>query len=255
MGNISKRLITRVTSLLEGQKSNKLQLKNVTVVAVSGINPDGAIKALELSMDGIDYYDAVIISHKRPSKISEHITFKQCRPMELVSKDPKNKDDYSRFMAYNLCDYIDSEFALIVHNDAFVLRPTQWTDEFLKYDYIGAPWPKDVHFTNEGVNVRIGNGGFSLRSKKMMSALNKLNLPFTDNGTGFYNEDGILCVYYRKQLEDYGITYAPVEVASLFSREKDCEDSHPSPFGFHNNKKAIPKFFYLKHRIRKRLGR
>jgi hypothetical protein len=227
------------------KSSENLQLKRVSLVAVSGINPTGAVKALEISMKRIDFNEAVLVAHYKPENLDPRITFKKCKPTELQNQDPKNTDDYSKFMLYSLTDYIESDFALIVHNDAYVLRPHKWSDSFLDYDYLGAPWPKDVHFTNEGVNVRIGNGGFSLRSKKMLDALNKLKLPFTDNGTGFYNEDGVICVYYRKKLEDYGISFPPVEVASRFSREKDCEDSYAKPFGFHNNKKAISTWAYL----------
>lgn len=230
---------------------NQINLTNVTLVAVSGIDPRGAMKALEISMRGIDYHEVVLIAHDRPLNLNKKIVFKQCKPSELKSKDPKNKNDYSKFIAYDLCHYINSDYAIIVHNDAYVLRPHQWVDRFLDYDYIGAPWPRDVHFTDDGMNVRVGNGGFSLRSKKLLGALNKLALPFTDNGTGFYNEDGVICVYYRKELEKYGIKFAPVEVASRFSREKDCDDSESKPFGFHNNKKAIPPFFFIKHLLRK----
>ncbi len=243
-------------------KKGNLNLKNVTLVAVSGINPAGAVRALELSMKGIDYYDVVLISHHRPPVLPEKITFRQCLPTELASKDPKNKDDYSRFMAYELCHYIDSDYCLIVHNDAYVLRPYRWSDQFFDYDYIGAPWPAGVHFTKEGVNVRVGNGGFSFRSRKMLNALNDFNLPFTDAGTGYFNEDGIMCVYYRKQLEDNGIKFAPVPLASRFSHEVDCPDSDAKPFGFHNNKKVVPflrrqnKSAILKfHPVRRILGK
>ncbi len=228
-----------------------IELKKVTLVAVSGINPKGAIRALELSMDGIDYYEVVLISHEKPLNLNTKIKFKQCKPSELKNRDAKNTNDYSKFIAYSLCEYIDSEFALIVHDNAFVLRPHKWNNEFLKYDYIGAPWPKNMFFTNAGINVRVGNGGFSLRSKKLLNALNKLKLPFTDNGTGFYHEDGIICDYYRKELENYGIKFAPVEVASMFSREKDCDDSEIETFGFHNNKKVIPRLFFFERRLKK----
>lgn len=226
-------------------------LPKVTIVAVSGINTKGAIKALEISMEGIDFHEAVLISHHKPTNLNTKITFKQCKPTDLVSQDPKNSNDYSKFMLYDLGEYINSDFALIVHNNAFVVRPDKWEDEFLKYDYIGAPWPKNVHFTSEGKNVRVGNGGFSLRSKKLLNALNELKLPLTDNGTGYFHEDGVICVYYRNRLEKYGIKFAPVEVASKFAREKDCEDSEAEPFGFHNNKKVIPKLFFIKRFIKK----
>jgi hypothetical protein len=213
-----------------------VDLSRVTLVAVSGIDPQGAVNALLLSMKNITYHEVVLISHRAPEHLPDGITFKKCKDTELVSTDPKNKDDYSKFMAYNLYDYIDSEYCLIVHNDAYVLRPEQWDRAFYKYDYIGAPWPKNIHYTNEGVNVRVGNGGFSFRSKRMLGILNELSLPFTDNGTGFYNEDGIMCVYYRKTLEDAGIAFAPVELAARFSHEFDCDESVPRPFGFHNFK-------------------
>lgn len=231
-------------------KSKKLQLKRVTVVAVTGLDPTGAIKALEYSISGIDFYEAVLIAHTRPVGLNPKITFKQCESTDLQSQDRKNTNDYSKFMAYRLGQFIDSDFALIVHNDAYVLRPKKWDDAFLKYDYIGAPWPTRAHFTNEGVNVRIGNGGFSLRSKKLLNVLKDLELPFTDNGTGFFHEDGVICVYYRKQLEQAGIRFAPVDLASKFSHEVDCPDSDPEPFGFHNTKSVIPKYFFVKHWLR-----
>lgn len=227
-----------------------LKLPTVTLVAVSGIDPTGAVKALELSMKGVEYHEVVLIAHNKPVNLDKRIVFKKCKPTELVSQDRKNTDDYSRFMAYSLCDYINSEFALIVHNDAYVLRPDKWLNSFLEYDYIGAPWPKNIHFTNEGVNVRIGNGGFSLRSRKMLNALNELKLPFTDNGTGYYHEDGIICVYYRKKLEEYGIAFAPVYLSAHFALEKDCEESDYQPFGFHNNPKAISTSAFVKDSLK-----
>lgn len=224
---------------------------DVTVVAVSGINPTSAMKALEYSIDGMKFKEALLISHKRPEKLDERITFKQCLPTELASKNPKDTSDYSKFIAYQLAKYIDTDYALIVHKDAYVLRPEKWEDEFFKYDYIGAPWKKGAHFTNEGVNIRVGNGGFSFRSKKLLNILNELNLPFTDNGTGYFNEDGIICGYYRKTLEEHGIRFAPPEVAARFSTEKICNESVADPFGFHDNKDVIPRFFFVRFFLHK----
>lgn len=237
-----------------GRKGN-IQLKKVTLVAVSGINPTGAVEALELSMRGVDYFDVVLIAHYKPDNLNPKITFKQCKPTELVSQDPKNTNDYSRFMAYDLCHYIESDYALIVHKGAYVVRPHEWTPAFMDFDYIGAPWPKDLHFTNEGVNVRIGNGGFSLRSKRLLNVLNELGLPFTDNGTGYFHEDGIICVYYRKKLEENGIRFATVRLAARFSLEKDCDESDYSPFGFHDNKKALPRHIFIQQYLKRMWSR
>jgi hypothetical protein len=202
-------------------------------------------------MSEISYYEAVLISHTKPNNLPKNIVFKKCKSTELQNKNPKDTTDYSKFIAYDLHQYITSDYALLVHKNAHVLRPLKWSNSFLKYDYIGAPWPKNIHYTNEGVNVRVGNGGFSLRSMKIMKALEVLKLPFTDNGSGYYNEDGLLCVYHRSKLEKYGIKYAPVEVAAEFSGETYHQDSSLEPFGFHDNKKYVPTFFYLKYFLKK----
>ncbi len=199
-------------------------------------------------MRGIEYKEVVLISDQKPKNLNGKITFKQCPPM-------KNIDEYSKFMLYDLTKYITTEYALVVQYDGYVLRPKQWHTIFLKYDYIGAPWEKDAHFTKDGKNVRVGNGGFSLRSKKLLNIFNDLQLPFTDNGTGFYNEDGMISNYYRKELEQHGIRYAPVEIASLFSCEVICPDSYPKPFGFHKNQRLLPFSRYIKNLIIKQYNK
>ena len=236
---VTRELVATERAYLEQKErakkvSTPISLPTVTLVAVTGIDPTRAAEALELSMLGMEYADVVLISHHKPVKLNPKIRFVQCKETELVSQDPKNTDDYSKFMAYNLADYITTDFALIVHHRAHVLYPHRWDPIFLQYDYIGAPWPQRRHYTNEGVEVRVGNGGFSLRSKKMLGILRELHLPFTDDGTGFFHEDGILCVYYREQLEAAGIRFAPVEIAAQFAHELDCPESVTEPFGYHD---------------------
>jgi len=223
-----------------------LQLPDVTLVAVSSIKIPETIRALEYSMQGIQFGRVLLISHEKPKKLPRGIDFQRCEKIQSI-------DSYSRFMAYELRKYITTEYALVIQYDGFVVRPKKWEPNFFRYDYIAAPWPKDTHYTSDGKNVRVGNGGFSLRSKKLLNVLHDLQLPFTDNGTGFFNEDGIICVYYRKQLEEYGIQFAPVEVASRFSKETNCEDSIPQPFGFHKNTSAIPFGYFLGSKVKKAL--
>lgn len=192
---------------------SKIKLPNITLVAVSSIKISETKRALEISQENIEYYDVKLISDQNIRSLNE----------------------YSEFILYKLCNYIESDFALVVQYDGYVIRPEKWNDEFLQYDYIGAPWTPNTHFTKEGVEIRVGNGGFSLRSKKLLNALNELGLPFTDNGTGFFHEDGVICNHYRKTLEDYGIKYAPVDVAARFSKEHLVPETVES-FGFHKYK-------------------
>lgn len=219
----------------------KMNLFNVTLFAVACVRVGETIDALKQSMKGITYGDVLLLTHE-----NHNLDELGIKVIKIKKLDYKG---YNQFVAYELGDYIKTDFGLLVQNDGYVLRPDKWEPEFLKYDYIGAPWPADTHFTVEGVNVRVGNGGFSLRSHKLMTALKKLKLPFTDNSTGYFHEDGLICSYYRKQLEAYGIKYAPVEVASRFSRESNCHDSKSYTFGFHNRK--VPFFFFTRPLLRK----
>lgn len=137
----------------------------------------------------------------------------------------------------NLCfnvipSIVDTDFALYVQSDGFALNKSAWTDEFYDYDYIGAPWP----CYNDGLG-NVGNGGFSLRSRRIHSALQDLRV-----GKGILNsafEDTLICRTFRRQLEkDYGIRFAPIELAARFSMEMasgvpDIDKWIGRSFGFH----------------------
>ncbi len=186
-----------------------LELPNVTLVALTDLDFQETEKALEKSQEGIVFGD-----------------------VKYLTPHLGSSDGYSRYVLYELTKHIDTPYALVIQYDGYVTNPDMWTDEFLEYDYIGAPWPKNTHYTPRGAEVRVGNGGFSLRSKRLLDAFNELKLPFTDNGTGFFHEDGQICNYYRKTLEDYGIKYAPVELAAQFSTELQVPETRES-FGKH----------------------
>jgi hypothetical protein len=114
--------------------------------------------------------------------------------------------DYSN-VALRLCPKICVEkYNLTIHKDGFAVNSDAWTDEFYEYDYIGASW-------SEGV---VGNGGFTLRSKKLYDALADMNMYYDPTA----NEDDNICRVFRGRLEsDYGIKFAPKELADRFSIE------------------------------------
>ena len=112
---------------------------------------------------------------------------------------------YSRFVMKELDRHIDTDFALLVQYDGYVLNGGCWSDEFLQYDYIGARWPAEDWIT-------VGNGGFSLRSKRLLRALQDPEIAPADP------EDITICRTYRELLEDrHGIRFAPEELAARFS--------------------------------------
>lgn len=215
-----------------------INLKNVTLCSVACTKIPETVYALKKSMRSIDYHEAILITHE-DIDLSEY-------NIKVIKIEKLNYKEYNHFILYRLKDYIKSDFVLIVQNDGYVLRPQKWTTDFLNYDYVGAPWPKDLHYSDNKRNVRVGNGGFTLRSKKMLNIMSDLNLPFSDFGTGFFHEDGIICVHYGDILIEKGIRFAPVELASIFSRERWCHDSKIFTFGFHSNRRNIFKYIYNK---------
>jgi hypothetical protein len=159
----------------------------------------------------------------------------------------KNMKDYSRFMIYNLNEHVHSDFALTIQHDGFIINPNAWRDDFLDYDYIGAPWPwrEQGFVTPFGEHISVGNGGFSLRSKKLLELPTKVEVPFDVVAMNdFYkmfgainwNEDGNICVHNRHIFEQNGCRFAPVEIAKYFSYESPLPINQGIiPFGYHGN--------------------
>ena len=136
-------------------------------------------------------------------------------------------EEFCDFMAKRAVDYVETERILHVHWDGFVVDPGAWTDEFLDYDYIGAVWPWLEEWK------RVGNGGFSLRSRRLLEALRDPRIVETRP------EDVAICRTYRPLLEErYGIRFAPEEIANLFSVEHGWSPRH---FGFHGTF-HLPRF-------------
>lgn len=152
--------------------------------------------------------------------------------IEVVKIDKLDYKGYNEFVAMELWKYIGSDFCLLVQNDGYITNGALWTDEFLKWDYIGAPWPPKTHYNKHGEEIRVGNGGFSLRSRALLRAPSLMGIEFTDMGTGFWHEDGFLCNHYRNELEQSGIRFAPVELAARFSTELTVPETVES-FGKH----------------------
>lgn len=131
--------------------------------------------------------------------------------------------DYDRFVVKELPYLLDVDYALTVHWDGFIVNPSAWHTDFLKYDYIGAPWP---WFDN-----KCGNGGFCLKSRKFLETQKIL----TEHIDANQPDDVLLCLTLRKQFEKYGCKYAPPDVAYRFSTEHGNYQIFKS-FGFHDFK-------------------
>lgn len=134
-----------------------------------------------------------------------------------------NKSAYSKWMIKELGNQdIQTSHILVIQHDGFVLDGAVWDDEYLEYDYVGAPW-----LEQDGANV--GNGGFSLRSMKLQKILAEDSFI-----KGLHPEDNYICRVYRDYLEQtYQIKFAPDHVAHRFSYE--LHEPKDKTFGFHAN--------------------
>ena len=208
-----------------------IQLPDVTLLTVTSIEIEKAIAALEKSREKIDFGEVKLISHEKPDGLPPDINFEQCQPIN-------NATTYSAVIFSRLTEYVDTDYCLLIQYDSWVINPELWNDEWLQYDYIGAPWAikDDAYICHDtGEHVRVGNGGFSLRSKKIMNAPLIYQLPLLQE-QGWYNEYGNIAVYWRKKMLHLGVKYAPVEVAARFSYENPVPENYGiKPFGFHKN--------------------
>lgn len=214
-----------------------IELDSVTLVSVSSVNIRRTIAALRISMKEFKFGRVVLVTHKVPRFLDPAIE------VVLVPK-VASIDHYNRLVIYSLGDIIETSHCLLVQADGYVLNPRVWTPDFLNYDYIGAPWPisNESYIDPFGNHIRVGNGGFSLRSKRLLDVPKQYNVEWNVNGDPFYNhfgynlnsEDGIVCVHNRHVYEAAGCNFAPVDVAAKFSVEIIHSESFEGPtFGFH----------------------
>lgn len=207
-----------------------LNLNNITLLCMSSVSIDLSIKALLRSSEKINFGDIKFVSHEKPLNLDNKIKF--CYIDKINSLD-----DYSYKMIYQLDKYVDTDYVLVIQSDGYVINPHLWQDNFLNYDYIGAPFPlprDDFSYRDSNNKLfRVGNGGFSLRSKKLIQLANKLQLEWK-SFHGFYNEDGFICGMYKEIYENNGMKFAPIDVAKYFSHEIQVPEIQGIiPFGFH----------------------
>lgn len=191
-----------------------LKLPSITLIALTNKDFEGHKKAIDKSCEGIEFGGVKLIWDEKCNSI----------------------DEWNRKIIYELHNYVQTEFAILIHGDGYVINPHLWDERWLDYDYVGAPWPtpRDVYSyrTPDGEIIRVGNS-VSLRSKKIMELPSKLGLEWKEY-YGNTNEDGFICVHNRKILEQNGCRFAPLEVAVHFSKEHEIpENVGLETFAFH----------------------
>lgn len=191
---------------------DRLALPQVTLCAATSINVKATVRALEASLEQLDFAACKLFTDA--SVRCEH-------PGISVVPIPRlgSAVAYSEFILSRLVEHVETSHCLVAQWDGHVIDAARWRAEFLDYDYIGASWPQ----FDDGYDV--GNGGFSLRSRRLMAACLK---------PGFepsHPEDIAIGRINRAWLEGQGMRFASRALANQFAAER--EGDLATSFGYH----------------------
>jgi hypothetical protein len=187
-------------------------IPDVTLILLTNRDWEGAKHAIDASSRGIEWGGKKIIWDDTIRSI----------------------DDWNRKVIYDLYKYIDTSHALLIHQDGYVKNAHLWNPEWLKLDYIGAPWPlprDEYSYRDEGGNLRRVGNSVSLRSRYLMELA---SMRPWKSYYGNTNEDGFICCHNRMWLEKHGCKFATLEQAVSFSKEHEIpENVGMETFAFH----------------------
>ncbi len=232
----------------------KLSIPNVTLIATTSVDINETQLSLRVSAHNINFGKIKLLSSSQPKEKYPDIEYVKIPDIDF--------DGYNKFIIQDLHKYFNTSHCLIVQADSFVVNSNLWKEDFLKYDYIGAPWPDIMRVKNTSQNKElvldlkknpVGNGGFSLRSHKLTKVTSKIN--YDSLKFPLKSEDIIICNYLYEKMIEQGIHFAPAEIAAKFSMENVDHlygQDVNSVFGFHG--KHLRSYFLKRYALRAPLG-
>lgn len=203
---------------MAGYNMKRLELPDVTLVCIETLDHELARLAVQECVSKVNFHHVIIFTDQR--HLFEPL---DCGPQFVEVPCWSEKIGWSKCFWMEVAKHVNTSHSLGIQWDSWVWDTAKWTDEYLKYDYIGAPW-----WYEDGKNV--GNGGFSLRSTRLLHHIynNRDRYPIV-----IHTDDDLICRKYRPLLEEAGLTWAPERLAHDFAFE--CRRPGPDTrhFGFH----------------------
>lgn len=208
----------------------KLDLLKITAICLQGRKSDfdnnlisRVKKNLTYMTHFFNFKEIIYISDINP----------EVEGVKFIHTDPISYYEYNKWCLHNISDYINSDYALLFQDDGWPINPECWSDEFLDYDYVGAPIgaeQKGVMFHPED---RIGGGGFTLRSKRFMEFTK--NFEFLDEQGKTPNEDTFITCMIRNEIFNNGMKICPYNIARKFVVQMPIDNNHTiyNSFGYH----------------------
>jgi hypothetical protein len=165
--------------------------------------------------------------------LTHHIT-----SVSTYNKFMMTKEFWTQFIKYNR--------VLIFQSDTMMYR--YGIEKFIKYDYVGAPWPNEMK-----LKCIVGNGGFSLRNPRAciecLNHIKEIKIPVYMNHDAdlkkldnVYPED----VFYSQAMEQLGFNVCHEQIAQYFSVET-CK-LNTQTIASHNLTAFVPKLYTILYR-------
>jgi len=190
----------------------RLALPQVTLCAATSVNVRATVRALEACLAQSDFAACKLFTDASILPENPAIEVIPIAPLTSLAA-------YSHFLLSDLVDHVETSHCLIAQWDGHIVDARRWRADFLDHDYIGARWPQ----FDDGHDV--GNGGFSLRSRRLMKAC---RAPEFCAGEV---EDIAIGRTNRAWLESLGMRFASSALAELFSSERSGDPARS--FGYH----------------------
>jgi hypothetical protein len=221
-----------------------LDIPSVTLLAIDCFTPEKTLRAMEFSARWVRFADVILLTDRRKFQLSSTDYIGRIKLIHHEEGDrkairqqapwnPPLPADYELARMQMPAQVVTTPHYLAIEWDSAVLNPPAWRNEWLEYDYIGAPWPPHLEPgwpECDGETNAVGNGGFSLQSLRYARAIKEGTEIFAGD-PGMISSDMWPCRTLRPWLEEkHGIRFAPPRVAWDFS----CENRiYSGQFGFH----------------------
>lgn len=212
-----------------------LNLPSVTLLSIDTMDPIRTIKAMQYSLLQAKFADAVLVTDRQKYKpemlrtIGGKGRIDQIR-VEFSPGGPRSM--YEQQIICALPQWFHTDYCLFQEWDSAVMNSAAWNPDWLNFDFIGAPWPYDFNEIGyppcTACNC-VGNGGFSLRSRRFALDTGDLFTSLTVPGAEILSDSWISRTA-RPHLEKTGNKFAPEDEALRFS----CENRfYNGQFGIH----------------------
>ena len=167
---------------------SKRKLLNLDLISINCVDPYQSAAAINYCQKYFEFGKSILVTHQDVNVYD----------IELHIIDKLDWYQYNDHVL-NLIEHTDNDYVMLIQDDGHPINPELWDDEYLEYDYIGAPWPSEeswislqhkdqqYYIRKNFPKNRVGNGGFCIRSRKFLKFSTQYG---SCNGLG---EDSFLC--------------------------------------------------------------